>query len=131
MAIFCMGDTHGDVTIWPLYMFNYDCGAQLTKDDYVIVCGDFDMLWNYEQTGVNVVGNEVDECWMPEELWLLKEYEKAELIKFFDGNYKEFVKNKICQQNDYNYIKIDRNKISQFRLWKLLSEIDIKGFQKS
>lgn len=27
--------------------------------------------------------------------------------------------------------KIDRNKIFHFRLWKLLSEIHIKGFQKS
>ena len=54
---------------------------------------------------------------------LLKEYEKAELIKFFNGNYKEFVKNKICQQNDYNYIKIDRNKINDITSSKVFEEI--------
>ena len=46
MAVFVCGDTHGTHTIHKLRNFRNHGGAHLTKDDYVIVCGDFGLLWN-------------------------------------------------------------------------------------
>ena len=46
MAVYVCGDTHGTHTIHKLRNFRNGAGATLTKDDYVIVCGDFGLLWN-------------------------------------------------------------------------------------
>ena len=44
--IYAVGDTHGDID---LYKFNSKFsqeGKKLTKDDYVIICGDFGGVWD-------------------------------------------------------------------------------------
>ena len=44
--IYAVGDTHGDID---LYKFNskfFREGKKLTKDDYVIICGDFGGVWD-------------------------------------------------------------------------------------
>ena len=46
MAVFVCGDTHGTHDIHKLRNFKNHAGAHLTKNDYVIVCGDFGLLWN-------------------------------------------------------------------------------------
>ena len=46
MAVFVCGDTHGTHDLMKLMNFRLWGGKNLTKDDYVIVCGDFGLLWN-------------------------------------------------------------------------------------
>ena len=40
------GDAHGDIDFHKLNSKNFPIGATLTKDDYVIVCGDFGAIWD-------------------------------------------------------------------------------------
>jgi DNA repair exonuclease SbcCD nuclease subunit len=46
--IFCTGDTHIPIDIRKLNSKFFPEGNTLTKDDYVIVCGDFGLLWEAE-----------------------------------------------------------------------------------
>ena len=39
---FIVGDCHGDNS----YIYNIQHKEKLTKNDYIIVCGDFGFLWN-------------------------------------------------------------------------------------
>lgn len=43
--IFLTGDTHGDIDIHKLNSKNFD-SSDLTKDDFIIVLGDFGLVWN-------------------------------------------------------------------------------------
>ena len=45
MRIFLTGDTHGGVDLTKLYVFNTE-HPELTKEDLVIVLGDFGVIWN-------------------------------------------------------------------------------------
>lgn len=51
--IFITGDLHGSINISKLNSENFIEGKNLTKDDYVIVCGDFGLIWN----------NNGEDCW--------------------------------------------------------------------
>ena len=46
MRLFITGDTHGDIDFHKLNTKNFPQGTQLTKQDYVIVCGDFGAVWD-------------------------------------------------------------------------------------
>lgn len=50
--VFVTGDTHGELDINKLSNSNFGKGRELTKNDYVIICGDFGVVWNkeYERT---------------------------------------------------------------------------------
>ena len=73
--LFITGDTHGDIDITKLTTKQFPLQKQLTKDDYVIICGDFGAIWS---------GNELDEN-------LLKWYkEKPWTTLFVDGNHDNF-----------------------------------------
>ena len=39
--IYAVGDTHGDIDLYKLNSKFFREGKKLTKDDYVIICGDF------------------------------------------------------------------------------------------
>lgn len=43
--IFITGDIHGSVDIHKLNSKNFPEGLELTRDDYVIICGDFGLVW--------------------------------------------------------------------------------------
>ena len=43
---FITGDTHQSLTIRKLNNRSFPEQRELTKDDYVIVCGDFGMVWS-------------------------------------------------------------------------------------
>ena len=52
--IYAVGDTHGDID---LYKFNskfFQEGKKLTKDDYVIICGDFGIWDNSKREKYNL-----------------------------------------------------------------------------
>lgn len=44
MSIFVTGDIHGGYDIWKLEPINFLEGNDLTKDDYLIICGDFGII---------------------------------------------------------------------------------------
>lgn len=44
--VFVTGDLHGGISIAKLFDDKWPQQKELTKDDYLIVCGDFGMLWD-------------------------------------------------------------------------------------
>ena len=98
MAVFVCGDTHGTHTIHKLRNFRKYAGAHLTKDDYVIVCGDFGLLWNNEYLSeeygtekLRVPNNPWDCLWSTDEVNLYYWYESCPWTTLFvDGNHENF-----------------------------------------
>lgn len=48
--IYATGDTHGIMDAWKLLKEYFEDRKKLTRDDYVIVCGDFGILWDKKLT---------------------------------------------------------------------------------
>ena len=44
--IYVTGDTHADIDIKKLSVKNFPMQKSLTKKDYLIVCGDFGLIWD-------------------------------------------------------------------------------------
>lgn len=57
--IYVTGDTHGDIDVSKLSRRNFDYSG-LTKNDYLIICGDFGFIWT---------GTKKDDWWLK---WLDK-----------------------------------------------------------
>ena len=73
MAIYITGDTHGEFTRFrPLF---FPEQADLTKEDYVLICGDFGGVWD---------GGQEDSYWLD---WL---EERPFTTLFIDGNHENF-----------------------------------------
>jgi len=73
--IYVTGDLHGEIDVGKLDHFNV---PGLTKEDYLIICGDFGFIWNYH--GRNAY----------EERWLDSLESKPYTILFVDGNHENF-----------------------------------------
>ena len=73
--IFFTGDTHGSVEIKRLSFKNFPEGRNLTKNDYVIICGDFGCIWD---------GSNCDKYWLD---WL---EDRPFTTLFVDGNHENF-----------------------------------------
>lgn len=86
MALYVTGDLHGGNEIWKLDAFAQDEGRALTKDDYVIVCGDFGLAEGAPALGL---GEDPDSAdlhaywlrWLDEQPWT---------TLFVDGNHERF-----------------------------------------
>lgn len=72
--IFVTGDTHGSMDIHKLSANNWELGKQLTKNDYLIILGDFGMIWSNPQTA-------------DEKYWLNWLNDKPWTTLFVDGNH--------------------------------------------
>jgi len=74
--IYVTGDIHGDIRRFSSK--NFPEGKELTKDDYVIICGDFGLIWNYrgESKEENYKLN-----WLNDKPWT---------TLFVDGNHENF-----------------------------------------
>jgi len=48
-SIYVTGDIHHDAEIEKLYPSNWEKGSSLTRDDYLIVTGDFSLLWSTDE----------------------------------------------------------------------------------
>ena len=98
MAVFDCGDTHGTHDLMKLMDFRLWGGKNLTKDDYVIVCGDFGLLWNnkyfvenYNTEKLKVPNRPQDEWWDEKEINLYYWYESCPWTTLFvDGNHENF-----------------------------------------
>jgi len=89
--IFITGDTHIPYDISKLNSKNFPEGKKLTKDDYVIILGDFGLLWNYKETGVCVESNPIDNHWSKDEIYWKKWLEeKPWTTLFIDGNHENY-----------------------------------------
>ena len=73
--IFITGDTHGWKDLDKLKKFNFKTQDELTKEDYVIILGDFGLLWN---------NSEEERYWLD---WLDS---RNFTTLFVDGNHENF-----------------------------------------
>ena len=73
MAIFMTGDTHGDFSRLRPVAFREQVG--LTKDDYLIICGDFGGVWD---------GSEIEQQWLD---WL---EDRSFTTLFVSGNHENY-----------------------------------------
>ena len=78
--IFLTGDTHIPIDIKKLNSKNFKLGNTLTKEDYVIVLGDFGLIWNYIQS------DKTEEHWKK---WL---NDKPWTTLFVDGNHDNIIR---------------------------------------
>lgn len=75
--IYITGDTHGEFK----YRFNtenFPEQREMTKDDYVIICGDFGGVWDVGWKSRN------------EKHWLNLFEERSYTLLFIDGNHENF-----------------------------------------
>lgn len=73
--VYITGDTHGAFDIHKINPREFKAAEHLTKDDYVIICGDFGCIWD---------GGSSDRFWLN---WL----ESLEWnTLFIDGNHENF-----------------------------------------
>lgn len=73
--LFCTGDTHGSIDFQKLIDFQDKYGKELTKNDYVMIAGDFGVIWSDEEDA--------------EEYFLLEWLDKASWTTLFiDGNHE-------------------------------------------
>ena len=71
--VYITGDTHGDIDIHKLAMRNFPQQKSMSKNDSLIVCGDFGCVWD---------GSKCDRYWQ-------KWYdEKSFTTLFVDGNHE-------------------------------------------
>ncbi|MCD7948862.1 MAG: metallophosphoesterase [Erysipelotrichaceae bacterium] len=73
--IFITGDIHGSIDIQKLNTTNFPEGKTLSKDDYVIICGDFGLVWG----GDNTKHDKWWQHWLDEKPWT---------TLFVDGNHE-------------------------------------------
>lgn len=73
--IFVTGDIHGDIDIHKLSSGKFPFGKKLTRDDYLIICGDFGLLWG-----------DSDE----EHYWLRWLQRKPWTTLWIDGNHENY-----------------------------------------
>ena len=73
MAVYLTGDIHGDISVRRFARSSFPEGRSLTRDDYVIILGDFGLVWG---------GRKSDEYWLD---WL----ERCPWTTLFiDGNHE-------------------------------------------
>ena len=75
--LFITGDTHGELSMKKLSNKNWSTGRDLTKDDVVIIAGDFGLLFDPVQSPA-------------EEYWLKWLESKQWTTCFVDGNHENF-----------------------------------------
>ena len=112
MAIFLTGDTHGDFTRFKKDSFYEQ--TNLTKEDCVIICGDFGGIWD---------GNPKEQYWLD---WL---EDKSFTTLFVSGNHENFAMLETYPVSDWCGGKVQRIRPSILHLMRgQLYEIGGKRF---
>jgi len=85
------GDTHIPADIHKLNKKKWPEQNEMTKEDYLVICGDCGLIWNYRPTGLTVPSCPEDDCWTEEELYWYKWLnEKPFTTLWVDGNHESF-----------------------------------------
>lgn len=90
--IFITGDCHGGIDAQKLGASVFKEGKNLTKNDYVIIAGDFGFPWFDEQHN----------AYAQERYWLKWIHDKPWTTLFVDGNHENFDKLNAYQQYEWN-----------------------------
>ena len=119
MTCFITGDIHGTHDIWKLKEFSECRGTKLTKADYLIIAGDFGLLWYPE-------GSEDDKKdakwrdWLSDQPWT---------TLFVDGNHENFSRLNSYRVNEWHGGKIHMVKDSVYHLMRgQVFDVDGKKF---
>lgn len=80
MALYICGDIHGSLDIQKLNIDNFPEQKNLTKDDYLVILGDFGLIWDYKGESKE------------EKYWLKWFNEKKFTTLFIDGNHENFTR---------------------------------------
>ncbi len=91
--IFVTGDTHGEFG-GRFNTKNFPEQKEMSKDDYVIICGDFGGIWNADGES------------RMEEYWLDQFEEKPYTLLFLDGNHDNHVRLKTYPEKQWNGGKV-------------------------
>ena len=102
--IYITGDTHGTIDIHKLNKSNFD-DTNLTKEDYLIICGDFGLIWS------NIPSTE-EEYWLD---WLNK---KNYTTLFVDGNHENHPLLNSYPEENWNGGKVHRIRDSVLHLMR-------------
>lgn len=89
--IFVTGDLHGNIDIKKLNSHNFPINNELTKNDYVIIAGDFGLIWN---------DSAEDKYWLD---WL---HRKNFTTLFVDGNHENHDKLDSMHVSEWNGGKV-------------------------
>ena len=77
MAVYITGDIHGELGIGRLSSQNWTLGKTLTRNDYLVILGDFGLIWD-------LVESKREKYWLD---WLEN---KPWTTLFIDGNHENF-----------------------------------------
>lgn len=113
--VFITSDTHGHFDIGKLNSDNFPTGKELTKDDYVIICGDFGLV--FDQT-------ETDE----EKYWLGWLGSKPWTTLFVDGNHENFARLNAYPVEEWHGGKVHKIRPSIIHLMRG-QVFDINGYK--
>ena len=103
--IYITGDTHGFEDCNQFLWKNFS-EKKLTKDDYVIICGDAGFIWDYPVSGKE----EAERLkWLEEQSWT---------TLFIDGNHENFDRLRAFNVEEWNGGKIQRINNSLFHLMR-------------
>lgn len=113
--IYITGDTHADFLRFELEKFPIQ--TDMTKDDYVIICGDFGGVWNY------IVESKYEKYWLD---WLNN---KNFTTVFVDGNHENFERLYRYPVEEWNGGKVHKIRDSVLHLMRgEIFDIDNKKF---
>jgi hypothetical protein len=101
--IFITGDIHGTISVNRLASDGFPEGKTLTKDDYVIIAGDFGLVWS---------GDKEDQYWLK---WLNN---KPWTTLFIDGNHENFDLLDAYPIEEWNGGKVHKIKDSIYHLMR-------------
>lgn len=103
--VFITGDIHGEIDINRFSSSDFPEGKELTKDDYVIICGDFGLVWSDPPT-------------KEENYWLNWLNEKPWTTLFVDGNHENHVRLDSYQVYEWHGGKVHKIKDSVYHLMR-------------
>jgi predicted phosphodiesterase len=117
MRIFVCGDIHRQYDIAKLHGFQHLMGKDLTKEDYLIICGDVGCIWTGDYHDSNFIEKELETL--------------SPTILFVDGNHENFEalnkftteewKNGKIHQISQNVIHLIRGQVFDFNGIKLFT----------
>jgi hypothetical protein len=83
--VYLTGDLHGDIDIRKLATKYWPLGKTLTKQDYLIILGDFGLLWNGDKTDAHWLKWLDAQPWTT--LWLDGNHENFDMIDALPGRH--------------------------------------------